>query len=250
MVSDSVYYGLKKVDAIAKRSLVRRVFDSVAPKYDLMNDIMSFGLHRLWKRELFQEITLKPEDHIIDVAGGTGDISLGILKKAQNEDKKIQVTNCDLTFAMLKEGRNRFIDQGINEIALASGDAQSLPFSDRSFSHYVISFGLRNVPLRQDALKEAFRVLKPGGAFYCLEFSHIYKPKFRALYEAYAFRLIPKIGEKITKDRDSYQYLVDSIETFPDQETLTNEIRDAGFKSVSYRNLSFGLVAIHKAQKE
>lgn len=243
------FFGLKKVGFGEKKKLVRDIFDSVAPKYDLMNDLMSLGLHRLWKKILVDRIKLQANDFILDMAGGTGDISFKIHQKAEKLNIPIHITNADLTFAMLTESITRAIDKGIANICTTNTDAQSLPFQSDSFNHYVISFGLRNVPSREMALLEAFRVLKPGGHFYCMEFSHIFIPKFKKLYQNYSFRFIPKLGEKFGNDRDSYQYLVDSIETFPNQEDLAAELRSAGFDSVNFRNLSFGLVAIHYGTK-
>lgn len=243
-------FGFKPVSFDEKKKLVQNVFNSVAPKYDLMNDLMSFGLHRAWKKSFVDMITLQNNDHILDMAGGTGDISFKLHEKAKKQHININIINADLTYHMLQTGINRGIDRGIlNGIDYTNTDAQSLPFLDETFSRYVISFGLRNVPSRAKALKEAMRVLKKGGKFYCLEFSHIILSPIQKIYQNYAFKFIPKLGEKISQDKDSYQYLVESIEKFPKQEDLALELREAGFDNVNFRNLSLGLVAIHYGTK-
>jgi demethylmenaquinone methyltransferase/2-methoxy-6-polyprenyl-1,4-benzoquinol methylase len=243
-------FGFKTVSFDEKKKLVQNVFDSVAPKYDLMNDLMSLGLHRAWKKSFVNMITLQVNDHVLDMAGGTGDISFKLYEKAKKQHTNIYITNADLTYHMLKTGIDRAIDRGIlNGINYANTDAQFLPFLDETFSHYVISFGLRNVPSRAKALSEAKRVLKKGGKFYCLEFSHIFLSPIQRIYQNYAFKFIPKLGEKISQDKDSYQYLVESIEKFPKQEDLALELRQAGFDNVNFRNLSLGLVAIHYGTK-
>lgn len=243
-------FGFKPVSFDEKKKLVQNVFDSVAPKYDLMNDLMSVGLHRLWKKSFVDMITLQNNDHILDMAGGTGDISFKLHEKSKKQNIKINITNADLTHHMLVTGIDRAINRGIlDNIHYANTDAQSLPFLDETFSHYVISFGLRNVPSRTKALNEAKRVLKQGGKFYCLEFSHIFVPPIKKIYQKYAFKFIPTLGEKISNDKDSYQYLVESIEKFPKQENLALELRQAGFNHVNFRNLSLGLVAIHYGTK-
>jgi demethylmenaquinone methyltransferase / 2-methoxy-6-polyprenyl-1,4-benzoquinol methylase len=243
-------FGFKPVSFDEKKKLVQNVFDSVAPKYDLMNDLMSFGLHRAWKKSFVDMITLQENNYILDMAGGTGDISFKLHEKAKKQHININIINADLTYHMLQTGVNRAIDRGIlNGIDYTNTDAQSLPFLDETFSHYVISFGLRNVPSRAKALSEAMRVLKKGGKFYCLEFSHIFLSPLQKIYQNYAFKFIPKLGEKISQDKNSYQYLVESIEKFPKQEDLALELRQAGFDNVNFRNLSLGLVAIHYGTK-
>ena len=225
--------------------MVRGVFDSVARKYDVMNDVMSGGLHRLWKREMIA--TLKPRDgmKILDVAGGTGDIAFR-MKEVANVD----VTVCDINHSMLREGTHRAIDMNAREgLSWVCGDAEALPVPDNSFDAYTIAFGIRNVTHMDKALAEAYRVLKIGGRFLCLEFSHMENPLLAKAYDAYSFNVIPRMGEKITGDRDAYQYLVESIRRFPKQKEFARMIEAAGFGNVTYRNMTGGCVALHSGRK-
>ena len=241
------WFGEKKVSAEEKTRLVRGVFDSVADKYDLMNDLMSGGVHRLWKDRLIRMIRPRPEWRYLDVAGGTGDIAFRI-KKAANPVAPITVF--DLNSEMLEVGRNRAIDRGwIDGFEWITGNAESLPFPDCSFDVYTIAFGLRNVTRIDTALAEAFRVLKPGGKFFCLEFSRVEEPLLAKIYDAWSFRAIPRIGQVVTKDRDSYQYLVESIRKFPPQRELVRRLAAAGFHNAKFADLSFGTVSIHQAWK-
>ena len=240
------WFGERKVSAEEKTKLVHGVFDSVADKYDIMNDLMSGGIHRIWKEKLIRQIRPRNDLKYLDVAGGTGDIAFRIKKAAPRAD----ITLCDLTEEMLSVGRDRAIDKGwLNGFEWITGNAESLPFEDNSFNVYTISFGLRNVTHIDTALKEAYRVLKPGGRFYCLEFSRVNDTMLRKLYDMYSYNVIPQIGQIVTKDRDSYQYLVESIRKFPPQEELAARMKEAGFENARFRNMTFGVVAIHSGWK-
>lgn len=240
---ESTQFGTRDVTPEEKTSLVRGVFDSVADQYDLMNDVMSGGVHRLWKNHLIRRIRPKAGLHYLDVAGGTGDIAFRIGERVKHNAK---ITLCDLNWDMLRVGRDRAINNGhLNDFDWVTGNAETLPLEDNSVDVYTIAFGLRNVTHIDNALKEAHRVLKPGGRFYCLEFSHVQNPAFAALYDKFSFHIIPQMGEIIAKDRDSYQYLVESIRKFPTQENLKTRMNSAGFIKTSYENLTFGIAAIH-----
>lgn len=239
--SEKVSFGFQEVDATRKAGLVQGVFESVADNYDLMNDLMSAGIHRFWKKTLIDMIKPRPDMHLLDVAGGTGDIAFRFLERGGGH-----VTVCDLTAGMVRVGRDRAIDQGIlSGVDWTVGDAQFLPLPDRSVDVYTIAFGLRNVTHPELALKEACRVLRPGGKFFCLEFSHVVLPVLDRVYDEYSFRLLPWLGEIVAKDRDSYEYLVESIRRFPKQDDLARMMTEAGFGQVKYRNLSGGIAAIH-----
>ena len=236
------WFGFRRVAATDKGSLVRRVFDSVAPRYDLMNDLMSGGVHRLWKAALLDWLAPHGELALLDVAGGTGDVALRVLARAP----RARVTVLDANERMLSVGRDRAIDRGVVAgLDYVTGDAEALPVAARSFDAYTIAFGLRNVTRIDAALAEARRVLKPGGRFLCLEFSRVVVPGLAALYDAYSFRILPKLGARVARDRAAYQYLVESIRRFPPQEELADLMRRAGFEHVRYRNLSGGIAAIH-----
>ncbi len=226
---------------------MRGVFDSVADKYDIMNDFMSGGMHRLWKDRLIREIRPRPGLKYLDVAGGTGDIAFRIKKRAgTNSD----ITIFDLNEQMLTVGRDRAVDRGwLNGFEWITGNAESLPFEDNSFDVYTIAFGLRNVTHIDTALREAARVLKPGGRFFCLEFSHVRAPLLAKAYDLYSYNVIPKVGKLITKDEESYQYLVESIRKMPKQADLRDRMTESGMKNATFSELSAGIVAIHKAMK-
>jgi demethylmenaquinone methyltransferase/2-methoxy-6-polyprenyl-1,4-benzoquinol methylase len=228
--------------------LINDVFAKVASHYDQMNDLMSGGMHRLWKDDLVTWLNPPRNDRpfeVVDVAGGTGDIALRILKLAGSATK---VTIADVSPAMAAEGMRRAKAEGVGQrLEFVVTDAEKLPFADRRFDAYTIAFGIRNLTHLERALKEAYRVLKPGGRFLCLEFSRLHLPGFRQLYDAYSFTVIPAMGKVVTGEGQPYRYLVESIRTFPDQETLTSMIEEAGFESVKYRNLAGGIVAIHSA---
>ncbi|MTI08930.1 bifunctional demethylmenaquinone methyltransferase/2-methoxy-6-polyprenyl-1,4-benzoquinol methylase UbiE [Curvivirga aplysinae] len=243
--SDTASFGFTDVTADEKPELVQGVFESVAKNYDIMNDLMSAGVHRLWKNTLMDMIKPRADQHLLDVAGGTGDIAFRFMQNGGGH-----VTVCDLTEGMVRVGRDRAIDQAILDgIDWTVGNAEDLPMPSSSVDVYTIAFGLRNVPRTLQALREAYRVLKPGGRFFCLEFSKVIIPGFDKMYDEYSFKLLPKIGEVVAKDRESYVYLVESIRRFPDQETLKGLMREAGFDQVKHRNLSGGIAAIHSGWK-
>jgi demethylmenaquinone methyltransferase/2-methoxy-6-polyprenyl-1,4-benzoquinol methylase len=239
----TTHFGFKTVAEQEKASLVKAVFDSVAPRYDLMNDLMSLGIHRLWKDAFIGAVKPRAGEHLLDVAGGTGDIAFRFLKKGGG-----QVTVCDINHEMLKVGRERAIDKGFLEgLDWVVGDAEALPMPDASVDAYTIAFGLRNVTHVEQALKEARRVLKPGGRFFCLEFSRVVLPVFDKLYDTYSFTVLPWLGAKVAGDPQAYQYLAESIRRFPAQEELVEMMEGVGLEQARYRNLSGGISAIHSA---
>lgn len=241
------WFGTEAVSPEQKTRKVIGVFDSVASKYDIMNDLMSGGLHRLWKDYLIRKIRPRAGLSYLDVAGGTGDIAFRIRKKT---GPHTDITLCDLNTEMLRVGRDRAVDNGyLDDFTWVTGNAESLPLPSESVDVYTIAFGLRNVTHIDTALVEALRVLKPGGRFYCLEFSKVNEPFLAKIYDEYSYRLIPKIGEIVAKDRDSYQYLVESIRKFPPQKELVKRMEAAGFSRCRYENLTMGVVAIHEGVK-
>ena len=250
---ESTEFGEKSVSPDEKTGLVRGVFDSVADNYDLMNDFMSMGIHRPWKDAFVRMIRPKLGLNYLDVAGGTGDIAFRIKNKLDQYPQTktpSQITLLDLNPNMLSVGRDRAMDKGKGiDFDWVCGNAEYLPLEDNSQDVYTIAFGLRNVTHIDTALKEAHRVLKPGGRFFCLEFSKVQVPIFDKAYDLYSRNVIPLLGEKIAKDRESYQYLIESIRKFPTQEQLLRRIGQAGFKNGRVRNLSFGIAAIHWAVK-
>ncbi len=239
-------FGFATVEEGAKQGLVNAVFSRVARNYDLMNDLMSGGLHRLWKSD-FVNLLAPPRSAVpyalLDVAGGTGDIALKALDAAGPGTRAVI---CDISAEMMEQGRARGERFG-ERLAFVQGNAECLPFRDRSFDAYTVAFGIRNVTHIDKALAEAFRVLKPGGRFLCLEFSTVEVPLLDTLYDAYSFNAIPALGALVAKDSASYRYLVESIRRFPDQKTFTGLIENAGFERVRYRNLTGGIAAIHSA---
>tara|TARA_B100001564_G_C20593082_1_gene648832 strand:- start:252 stop:989 length:738 start_codon:yes stop_codon:yes gene_type:complete len=242
----TTHFGFQQVETSQKASKVGKVFSDVAPYYDVMNDAMSAGLHRLWKDRLISDLCPKQHTHLLDVAGGTGDVAFRFLNAAKNS----HVTVCDINADMLAQGRKNAIDRGIIQgIEFACMDAQSLSFEANQFDYYTIAFGIRNVTDIPMALKEAYRILKPGGRFMCLEFSKVKQPQLAKLYDLYSFHVIPKLGKMIASDEASYQYLVESIRMFPDQETFAAMIAEAGFANIKYVNLTGGVVAIHSGYK-
>jgi len=245
-MTNKTFFGYQEVEAVDKAKLVGGVFSSVASKYDIMNDAMSLGVHRLWKDRMISGLNPRPGSKLLDVAGGTGDIAFRFLKKVNGGS----VTVCDINADMLEEGKKRGIDKNIlNNIEWVCGDAEKLPMPSSDFDYYTIAFGIRNVTRIKNALKEAYRVLKPGGRFMCLEFSHIDNPLFGKIYDVFSFKLIPQIGKIVAKDEASYRYLVESIRKFPKQEKFASMIKAAGFENVKYTNLSGGVVAIHSGWK-
>ena len=226
-----------------KAGRVRDVFQRVASRYDLMNDLMSGGIHRLWKEALLDWLAPRPGMHLLDVAGGTGDIATRFLQRLEGQGR---VTLADINPSMLVVGRDRALDAGwLGEIGWLAGDAMQLPFADRSFDAVTIAFGIRNVTRIDQALAEARRVLRPGGRFLCLEFSKVVVPLLGQLYDRYSFNVVPLIGRYVAKDEDSYRYLVESIRRFPDQPAFAALMREAGLEQVRWRNLSGGIAAIH-----
>ncbi len=245
---ESEWFGYEQVSPDEKTNKVLDVFKSVADSYDVMNDAMSLGVHRLWKRHFVARVRPRPEEKILDVAGGTGDISFLMYQKSR---RAADITISDINPEMLRVGRDRAIDKGMaNSFSWVEANAEKLPFDDNSFDAYTISFGLRNVTHIDVALKEALRVLKPGGRFYCLEFSKVENPILSKLYDFYSFKALPKMGEIIAKDRESYQYLAESIRQHPSQEELKDRLEKAGFKTAGYSNLSGGIASIHWAYKD
>ncbi|MDB2577994.1 MAG: bifunctional demethylmenaquinone methyltransferase/2-methoxy-6-polyprenyl-1,4-benzoquinol methylase UbiE [Tateyamaria sp.] len=242
----TTHFGFETVPEDQKAGRVQGVFNSVASKYDIMNDVMSVGIHRIWKEAMMDWLAPRSGQKLLDVAGGTGDISFKFLKRAGSG----HATVLDLTEPMLIEGRKRAeADKMADSIDWVVGDAMALPFEDNTFDVFTISFGIRNVTRPQDALAEAYRVLKSGGRLVVLEFSHLPNDGMQKLYDLYSFNVIPQMGKMIAGDRDSYQYLVESIRKFPDQETFLAMIRDAGFENAKYRNLTMGVAALHSGWK-
>jgi len=234
-------FGFERVSLEEKPDLVRRVFDAVAPRYDLMNDLMSGGIHRLWKSQMIRRLNPRPGQLLLDVAGGTGDIAERFVTTPGTT-----AIVCDVNQAMLQEGRDRAIDRGrLGEIAWLCGDAEALPVAARSVDAVTIAFGLRNVTRMEAALAEMRRVLKPGGRFLCLEFSPVSSPLLGRLYDLYSFNVLPRIGAVVTGDREAYQYLVESIRRFPDQHELARRMTAAGFEQVTVRIHSGGIAALH-----
>jgi len=239
----TTHFGFRDVLEADKASMVRAVFDSVAPKYDLMNDLMSLGIHRLWKDAVIDWLRPRPGMRIVDVGGGTGDMAFKFLAYGGSHVRVI-----DINREMLAYGRDRAIDRGILDgIEWIRGDAENLPLDDMSVDAYTTAFCIRNVTHIDKALSEAKRVLKPGGRFLCLEFSEVTAPALRQLYDTYSFRVLPALGEQITGDRDAYQYLAESIRKFPNQTRFAELITAAGLARVDFRNLTGGIAAIHSA---
>lgn len=243
----TTHFGYQQVDAAEKSHLVADVFHSVASRYDVMNDLMSLGMHRLWKRFTINEANLRPGQQVLDVAAGTGDLSKAFAKAVGANGRVIMT---DINESMLAVGRDRLIDAGVlGNIAFVLADAELLPFADDQFDCVSIAFGLRNVTDKAKALQAMYRVIKPGGKCLVLEFSHPQSAVLNKIYDMYSFNIIPKLGELVTQDRDSYQYLVESIRMHPDQETLKHMMTDAGFEDVTYHNFNGGIVALHKGYK-
>lgn len=236
-------FGFERVDPAAKAGKVRAVFDSVAERYDLMNDLMSLGVHRLWKEAVLDWLAPRPGLRHLDLAGGTGDIAERLLDRIAGEG---HVVLADINAAMLDRGRDRALGKGWHDrLAFACCDAMALPFADRTFDSVTIAFGIRNVTHIDRALAEARRVLVPGGRFLCLEFSRVVLPVLDRIYDAYSFSVLPNLGRLVAGDAESYRYLAESIRRFPDQPTFAGLMREAGFEQVRWRNLSGGIAAIH-----
>ena len=242
----ATHFGYQQVDAADKQGLVKGVFDSVANNYDLMNDVLSFGAHRLWKRYTVGLSNVSKGDKVLDVAGGTGDLAIKFREKVGETG---QVILSDINGAMLEEGRKNLIDRGLVDVGFVQANAEFLPFKDNTFDCVSIAFGLRNVTNKEGALKQMHRVLKKGGCLLVLEFSKVDNVMLGKFYDFYSFNVIPKLGGLIANDEESYQYLAESIRKHPDQETLKQMALDAGFTFCEYHNLSGGIVALHKAVK-
>ncbi|GFP90459.1 2-methoxy-6-polyprenyl-1 4-benzoquinol methylase mitochondrial [Phtheirospermum japonicum] len=263
--SHSTSFGFKEVREEEKSQLVGNVFTSVASSYDIMNDVMSGGLHRLWKERLVSKLNPFPGMKHLDVAGGTGDVAFRILDSINSVGRRAmrdihddnvldetQIFVCDINPNMLNVGKKRAQERGFGNdksLVWVEGDAEALKFEDNSMDGYTIAFGIRNVTHIEKALAEAHRILKQGGRFLCLELSHVELPIFKDLYDYYSFSVIPALGELVAGDRESYQYLVESIRRFPSQEKFASMIAEAGFEKVEYENLVGGVVAIHSGLK-
>ena len=243
---NTTHFGFQTVNEGEKAGMVHGVFTRVASKYDIMNDLMSLGVHRLWKDAMMDWLAPRPGQRLLDMAGGTGDIAFRFLARAPGATATVS----DMTESMLAEGQKRAEAENLSSrLDWVVADAMAMPFADNSYDVFTMSFGIRNVTRIQDVLTEAFRVLRPGGRFMVLEFSQLPNPALQWLYDRYSFNVIPPLGAMVANDRDSYQYLVESIRKFPDQETFARMIRAAGFGQVKYRNLSMGIAALHSGWK-
>lgn len=247
MYDKTTDFGYKKVNVEEKAGKVAEVFHSVASNYDLMNDLMSGGIHRLWKRVTIEMSGVRPGHKVLDIAGGTGDLAAKFSRIVGSEGT---VVLADINDSMLKVGRDRLVDRGITEnVRFSQADAQYLPFPDNTFDVITIAFGLRNVTDKDMALRSMLRVLKPGGKLLVLEFSKPPNPLLSKIYDGYSFSVLPKLGKLFANDADSYQYLAESIRMHPDQDTLLGMINQAGFENTDYHNMTGGIVALHRGVK-
>jgi len=244
---ETTHFGYESIAATQKTERVATVFRSVASRYDTMNDLMSFGLHRLWKRFMVARCMIRPEHWVLDLAGGTADLTCHFAKHV-NETGKIVIA--DINEAMLAKGRQRLLDAGIvKSVSFIQANAETLPFPNDSFDRIAIAFGLRNVTYKEKALKEMARILKPGGRAVILEFSEVHSEPLKFLYNAYSFSVLPLLGKLVCQDADSYRYLAESIRMHPNQETLKEMMSEAGFSQCEYQNLHSGIVALHIGHK-
>jgi demethylmenaquinone methyltransferase/2-methoxy-6-polyprenyl-1,4-benzoquinol methylase len=244
MTDKTTHFGYQQVDWEEKQRRVAGVFDSVADNYDLMNDVMSFGIHRLWKRFAIEQSGARPGQRILDLAGGTGDLAARLSRLVGPQG---EVVVGDINASMLNVGRSRLLDKGVSgNLSFVQANAECLPFPPNSFDCITIAFGLRNVTDKQKALSSMYQVLKPGGRILILEFSHPVVPGLKQAYDLYSFRILPVMGRLIARDEDSYRYLAESIRMHPDQQTLTEMMQAAGFEDCDYHNLSGGIVALHR----
>jgi len=247
MKSETTHFGFETVTTEEKVKRVADVFHSVARRYDVMNDLMSLGVHRLWKRAAMHLLGLHRDHIVLDVAGGTGDLSQKIVERLGQSG---QLLLCDINSSMLTVARDRFLDRGfINHMNIVQADAEQLPFQENSFDRIIMGFGLRNVTRKELALQSIFRILKPGGRAIILEFSKPVLPGLQSVYDAYSLTVLPWLGKTVLNDADSYRYLAESIRMHPDQHALKNMMQDAGFEDSDYYNLSGGIVAIHRGHK-
>lgn len=247
MTDKTTHFGFRQVKEDEKATMVRSVFDSVAGKYDVMNDLMSFGIHRIWKRIALQLSHVRYGEKVLDLAGGTGDMT-SLFRQRVGE--KGLVVLSDINAEMLSRGRDRLIDEGVTEgVQYAQIDAEQLPFEDQTFDCVSIAFGLRNVTHKETALKSMYRVLKPGGRLIVLEFSEVKAPLLRKTYDLYSFKLLPWMGKMVANDEESYRYLAESIRMHPNQETLRKMMSEAGFSRCEYFNLTLGVVAVHRGYR-
>jgi demethylmenaquinone methyltransferase / 2-methoxy-6-polyprenyl-1,4-benzoquinol methylase len=247
MTENTTHFGFKRVAAEDKANLVRGVFDSVAEHYDIMNDLMSMGIHRIWKRIAVQLSNVRKGEQVLDLAGGTGDLTTLFEQRVGAEGN---VVLADINAQMLRTGRNRLIDRGlVGNVQYTQVNAECLPFADNSFDCVCIAFGLRNVTDKDAALRSMYRVLKPGGRAIVLEFSHPIDPVTEKVYDFYSFNLLPKIGKWVAKDEDSYRYLAESIRMHPKQDELKAMMEAAGFERCEYFNMTQGIVAVHRGYK-
>ncbi|MDA8898969.1 bifunctional demethylmenaquinone methyltransferase/2-methoxy-6-polyprenyl-1,4-benzoquinol methylase UbiE [Porticoccaceae bacterium] len=247
MSDKTTHFGYKQVNVEEKAGKVAEVFHSVAGNYDLMNDLMSGGVHRLWKRVTIEMSGVRPGHHVLDIAGGTGDLAAKFSKIVGPEGT---VVLADINDSMLKVGRDRLVDRGITDnVRFSQADAQYLPFPDNTFDVITIAFGLRNVTDKDMALRSMLRVLKPGGKLLVLEFSKPPNTLLSKIYDGYSFNILPKLGKLFANDADSYQYLAESIRMHPDQETLMGMMENAGFANTDYHNMTGGIVALHRGVK-
>jgi demethylmenaquinone methyltransferase/2-methoxy-6-polyprenyl-1,4-benzoquinol methylase len=243
----TTHFGFKTVQENEKEKLVANVFHSVADKYDVMNDLMSFGVHRLWKRYTIEMSGVRKGHRVLDIAGGTGDLTYAFSKRVGAEGS---VVLADINESMLKVGRDRLADRGVaGNLEVVQANAEHLPFADNEFNVITIAFGLRNVTHKDAALKEMYRVLKPGGRLLVLEFSKPQNELLSKAYDTYSFKVLPRMGELVAQDSESYQYLAESIRKHPDQQTLKDMMHEAGFDRVTYHNLTGGIVALHRGVK-